>query len=280
MKNYMLLLFCLFIAFPSFSQVDIGLRYGGAFYFGDISASNSRSVENARETIGLYGRYNVNKNFSVQLAYNWAQIIGTDAYDANATKYRNLSVNTFINEVSLMPEFNFLNFKIGEEAKVSAYVGAGLSFFHFMPTVYYQSSSYIRLQEIGTEGQGLPGYDAPYKQYSMAIPMSGGIKFAFNDLISIDWSILNNRYTFTDYLDDVSKVYPDLAALQASGGIRAVYLSTKGTERKEGDARGNSKTNDWYGTSTLGISFNIGAVNMKKKKKQEETVKDEKEEAM
>ena len=265
MKNFFLLLIGLLISSSAFSQVELAIKGGGAFYFGDISADNSRSFHNAKETVGLNVRYNYKPYLSFNLGYNWAQVIGTDAYSASAVNFRDLSVSTYINEISLMPEFNFLNVKIGEEGKFTAYAGTGISFFHFMPTTNYKSSSYVRLREVGTEGQGLPGYAAPYKQYSFAIPMNLGIKFAINDFFSIDWTILNNRYTFTDYLDDVSTVYPDLTELGDAKGQSAVYLSARGKEKKKGDYRGNTETNDWFGTMTVGFCFNLGAINMKKK---------------
>lgn len=267
MRNYILLLFALFVAVPSFAQLELGVKAGGAFYFGDISADNQSSIHNAKESFGLHGRYYLKSNFSVQASFNYAQIIGTDAYSAGAVNYRNLRVNTFINEFSLMPEYSFLNVKIGEEAKFSMYAATGLSVFHFRPTTYYRSSAYVPLQEIGTEGQGLAGYDAPYSQVSLAIPMALGTRLAITDFVSIEWTMLNNRYTFTDYLDDVSTVYPNLDQLKAERGQRAVDLSTGGLNKKEGQSRGNADTNDWFGTMTFGINFNLGAINMKKKDK-------------
>lgn len=267
MRNYILLLFGLFIAIPSFAQLEVGLKAGGAFYFGDISANNQSSIHNAKETFGLHARYYFKSNLSVQAGLNYAQIVGTDAYSAASTNRRNLSVNTFINEFSVMPEYSFLNVKIGEEAKFSMYAATGLSVFHFRPTTFYESSAYFPLQEVGTEGQGMAGYDAPYSQVSLAIPMVLGTRFAITDFVSIEWTILNNRYTFTDYLDDVSTVYPNLDQLRAEKGQRAVDLSTRGTNRKEGQSRGNADTNDWFGTATFGVNFNLGAINMKKKGK-------------
>ncbi|MFK7946692.1 MAG: DUF6089 family protein [Saprospiraceae bacterium] len=267
MKNYILLLFGLFIAIPSFAQLELGIKAGGAFYFGDISANNARSIHNAKESFGLQARYHFKSNLSVQASFNYAQIIGTDAYDAKTSRARNLSVNTFINEFSLMPEYSFLNVKIGEQGKFSMYAATGISVFHFTPTTYYKRSAYIDLQSIGTEGQGITGYDAPYSKVALAIPMSLGTKLAINDFISFEWTILNNRYTFTDYLDDVSTVYPDLDQLRSEKGQRALDLSTRGTNKKTGQNRGNSDTNDWFGTTTFGINFNIGAISMKKKGK-------------
>lgn len=265
MKNYILLLFGLCIAFPSFSQVEVGLKAGGAFYFGDLTGESSKNIHTAKGTLGLHGRYHFNPKFSVQLALNSAQVVGTDAHNVNTSTSRNLKFSTYINEISVMPEFNFVNIKIGEEAKFTTYAGTGLSFFHFTPTTSYKSSGYVRLQEIGTEGQGLPGYEEPYSQFSLAIPMTLGVKLALNDFVSLDWTILNNRYTFTDYLDDVSTVYPDFDALRASKGQRAVDLSARAPNKKAGQVRGNADTNDWFGTMTLGVSFNIGAISKKKK---------------
>lgn len=267
MKNYILLLFGLFIAIPSFAQLELGIKAGGAFYFGDLAIDSRSSTHNAKETFGIQARYYFKSNLSLQASLNYAQIVGTDAYSAQSSRYRNLSMTTFINEFSIMPEYSFLNVKIGEESKFSMYAATGISVFHFTPTTYYRKSAYVNLQEIGTEGQGLSGYEDPYSQISVAIPMSLGARLHITDFLSLEWTLLNNRYTFTDYLDDVSTVYPNLDELRAAKGQRAVELSTRGTNRTEGDYRGNSDTNDWFGTTTVGLNFNIGAISMKKKGK-------------
>jgi hypothetical protein len=265
MKNIITLIAVLFFSVPAFSQIELALKGGGSFYFGDISSDNGRSIHNAKETVGLHVRYNYHPMLSFQLGYNWLKVVGTDAYSAR-TMGRNLKVSTYINEVYLMPEFNFLNIKIGESGKFTSYISTGISYFDFMPTTYYGRSGYIRLQELGTEGQGLPGYAEPYKTKAFAIPMSWGVKLIITEVLSVDWTLINNRYTFTDYLDDVSTVYPDFELLEASKGKLAVALSNRSeNDNLEGQKRGTPETNDWYGSMTLAFCFNLGAMDAKKK---------------
>jgi hypothetical protein len=97
--------------------------------------------------------------------------------------------------------------------------------------------------------------------------MTFGFRLAFNDFFSLDWCVLNNRYTFTDYLDDVSTTYPDADKLRSERGQRAVDLSFRGNEVPAGTPRGSADTNDWFGSMTLGFCFNIGAIAKKKDKK-------------
>jgi hypothetical protein len=75
------------------------------------------------------------------------------------------------------------------------------------------------------------------------------------------------RVTFTDYIDDVSGTYPDMAALKASKGQLAVDMSYRGDTRNynpsyvlplTGAKRGNSKDNDWYTITQFSIGYRLG----------------------
>jgi hypothetical protein len=85
----------------------------------------------------------------------------------------------------------------------------------------------VDLQPLGTEGQGLDGYDDKYNQLIAAIPLGLGLRFWLGDRISllIEGS---TRLLFTDYLDDVSDrpvVYEDILL---GNGATAASLSNPG----------------------------------------------------
>jgi hypothetical protein len=74
---------------------------------------------------------------------------------------------------------------------------------------------------LGTEGQHatLDPTDAnhgikPYSLLVIAIPFGIGSRIKINDLLDL-WIEVGVRYTFTDYLDDVSKNYVDLGVLKS-----------------------------------------------------------------
>jgi hypothetical protein len=84
-----------------------------------------------------------------------------------------------------------------------------------------QAGSWVDLRPLGTEGQysNLATTDVnygvkPYSLLQMAIPFGFGARFRLNEVwdLSVDYGI---RYTFTDYLDDVSGNYVSLPKLNS-----------------------------------------------------------------
>jgi hypothetical protein len=74
---------------------------------------------------------------------------------------------------------------------------------------------------------------------------------------------LGFRKTYTDYLDDVSKTYPDINAQIQKSHIAAIMtdpsslLNEGAFVNKKGYKRGNSDFNDWYLIGGLSISYRI-----------------------
>ena len=109
----------------------------------------------------------------------------------------------------------------------------------------------------------------------VAIPLSAGIKYILGQRFSIALE-LGYRFTFTDYIDDVSGgVYcPEYLArkrctcrcfIQSNGGGIQGFLPTK----KIGSRRGNSNTNDAYMIWGISLSVNIATINVKKASKKQ-----------
>jgi hypothetical protein len=72
----------------------------------------------------------------------------------------------------------------------------------------------------------------------------------------------NTRYLRTDYLDDVSRSYPDQKELSKQRGQLAVDLSFRSDEinpaltfPEAGKRRGNPKQDDNYYTSTITLTY-------------------------
>ncbi|HMP30076.1 MAG TPA: hypothetical protein PKD85_10775, partial [Saprospiraceae bacterium] len=110
------------------------------------------------------------------------------------------------------------------------------------------------LRNFGTEGQEVGN---EYLRFNAGLTIGGGIKYDINREISINVEFTVRRL-FTDYIDDVSTVYPDpaiLSALRAPNGDIAQRLSRRALNPdliRTGTQRGNSKDNDTY--TFLGIS--------------------------
>jgi hypothetical protein len=131
-----------------------------------------------------------------------------------------------------------------------------------------------KLRPLRTEGIG-------YSNIQAVVPLSAGVFVSFKGRYSgyrvhrIGISV-NYRVTFTDYLDDVSTVYPDISVFD--GRPDALAASYKGyrednfpNDYPQGSVRGNSKSNDGYLTSMIYYSkrINSGRKNHKLPRRQE-----------
>lgn len=127
----------------------------------------------------------------------------------------------------------------------------------------------VNLRDFGTEGQA-PG--AEYGRFSWATSYGMGIKWSLNH----EWSInmeLGIRNAHTDYLDDVSTVYPNLELLNIVRGPSALRLSNPAVVSgigEEGRQRGNSKNNDTYVLFGVGVMRYFGQLDCPKFLKRKE----------
>lgn len=107
----------------------------------------------------------------------------------------------------------------------TAWVSSGVGLVYTNPTAQFLGQRRA-LREYGTEGQLLDGGTIS-SNWSLSTPL--GLEAEVR--INATWAIsLHVRYTavWTDYLDDVSTVYPDMARLKAHGGYLALGLSDRG----------------------------------------------------
>jgi hypothetical protein len=228
---------------------DIGLFGGVSYYIGDINPT--RHLYRPKPVYGAFYRLNLNKRFALRAGFNYAKV---EAYDKDfsdpAQKERNLDFKSNIYEGHFIGEFNYKEFQIGNpKFRFTPYTFVGFSYFKFNPKGQI-GNTWVRLQPLTTEGQGtsLNPDKKPYNLYSFAIPFGLGFElFLFKRFaVGIEWG---GRYTFTDYLDDVSGNYVNKQFLAKTVSKDAGFFSDKsgipGLDNT-GKQRGNSKLNDWY----------------------------------
>lgn len=243
--------------------------YGGiANYQGDLQ-SKRFSFNNIGPAAGLGISYHFNSKWTVRGVATYMKIKGSDASnsgDKSNLAGRNLSFKSSVWEAQLAVEYNFFDI---EDRSLSPYLFAGIAAFHFNPYSYDGAGSKVYLRSLGTEGQGLSAYPDKklYKNNQIAIPFGGGFKFALNPRLVLGVE-LGLRKLFTDYLDDVSGTYADSAILAAARGPQAVAFAFRGKEVNpnalypaEGSIRGNPKSKDWYYTTGIKLSYNLGGGN-------------------
>jgi hypothetical protein len=264
MRIFFILLFTLNCSIASFGQgiFDLGIFAGLSTYSGDL-AENNIEVTEINPAVGIIGRYHLKSWLALRGNLMAGSISGNDL---NATtlyqRKRNLSFRSPIYELSLISEFNIHTFKLKSEQSFIPYFLIGAGIFYYNPKALYEGN-WVALQPLGTEGQGLPGYESRYNLIDFSIPYGLGLKFQVSAQATIGLEFVS-RYTFTDYLDDVSTVYPDNDVLVVTNGILAATLSDRTSEytgipsqRQENAQRGGSVFKDYYHFIGATVTINI-----------------------
>lgn len=245
----------------------IGGHVGASNYAGDLTPDNPLlTATETHPTLGVQLRYEFDRYFSIGIGFNHMKLSGSDQnFERQNFKDRNLSFETNLQEIAMDVEFRLLHFHIVDDRAVfTPYVSAGIAGFHFNPRTFY-NGQWIELQPLGTEGQGTsfrPGIEK-YSRYEIAIPVGGGVKFQIGQNLAIFLDV-RGRYTFTDYIDDISTTYPDMTILAEENGSLAAELSYRTDEYLQTDGapdpdqvRGSPRVDDHYMTATLGLQFAI-----------------------
>jgi Domain of unknown function (DUF6089) len=242
---------------------EVGITVGCSYYIGDLNPYKHYG-KNTKLAFGVVYRKNLTTRHVIKCN---ALFIQLESYDSNngvnELTNRNLSFRNNIIEFSGQLEINFFDYEIGNsDRRFSPYLFGGLAIFKMNPQASY-NGNWIDLQGIGTEGQGIDGYDEPYKLTQLAIPFGVGIKLnlAGDFALSAEWGI---RKTYTDYIDDVSKTYVDFETIEKENGPLAAALSDrrlvkdfKSTESNQLQ-RGNPQYRDWYVYSGVLLTYRIG----------------------
>lgn len=247
-------------------QGEFGVTAGAAHYFGDL---NTRAGFNRpKPALGIFFRKQFSNYIAARLSGHYAQLGYSDRYSKNEyQRTRNLSFNTNIWEIAVQGDFNFFKF-VPNDARYffTPYLTLGVGAFSYDPYAYINDKKEF-LRPLGTEGQTI-GYNGrkPYGTVALCIPFGAGIKYNLTEKVNISFEVAH-RYTFTDYIDDVSTTFIGVDKFPATGnGPTAALLQDRSYEIDannvigvEGRQRGWSKQKDQYIIVELGVSFNFGS---------------------
>jgi hypothetical protein len=169
-------------------------------------------------------------------------------------------------ELAVEVEYDIFPFLPGSANLTFApYIFAGVAGFRFDPKAQLADRTYLKLREIGTEGQYIAGGNLdPYSSFGISFPFGIGFKKTVSDDIIFGVE-LGMRPTLTDYLDDISGYYPDFSKLALTeNGAAAIQLSDRRPEvgldaAVPGSLRGNPNNRDWYGFLFFTIVKKLGA---------------------
>ncbi|NJC27324.1 type IX secretion system protein PorG [Neolewinella antarctica] len=269
-KITLLALFFAFFALPrvqgqlQMRGLEIGPWVGTAVYFGDLNTDFK--LNRASIAGGFAARYNFNHRLSARASFNYGRIEAFDSDSDNPFELnRNLSFQNDIYDGTLQFEFNFLPYIHGHsEYWFTPYAFAGVSVFNHAPKTENDAGELVNLRELGTEGQ-LSGDE--YGIINLAVAYGIGFKWDLTYELSLDVN-LGVRSGGTDYLDDVSTVYPDASELLRSRGPeafalydRGLMLNTEGNRiDREGQQRGDDTVKDTYLFLGIGLNYYFGDV--------------------
>ena len=255
---------------------EIGFSIGVANYLGDLSPNGNTffgeiQAKAFRPAFGLFYRSNFHKFLSFRTGINVAQLYGNDNFaEEGSEKYeRNLHLRFNIVDAQMMLEWNILLYQFGNKRmKFTPFIGAGIGGFYFNPKAEL-NNSWVNLQALGTEGQGLAEYPnrTKYSKLAFNIPTAIGFKLNLGRQFAIG-AEFQYKLTFTDYIDDVSTVYPNFDYysnnyIQAIAD-EAIALSYRGNDTDINSnieqKRGDSSNNDSYFFVMINFSYKLGGL--------------------
>ncbi len=253
MKKLFLSVFSFCLISGAFAQMkmgswSIGAGLGIGNYFGDIvpkANDLSTDLRYTRLSPSIDVAYQFTEQFAVEFDVAWIRLLSSDFQTADLRnvrhRYRFLRNQNFRNdvfEVGITGEWDFKPTIGGIFRRPTwrPYAFAGIAGFYHNPKGMTPDGRWVDLQPLRTEGQGLQSTATrpdgsiieypkkPYSLFSVAIPFGGGIKYRLSDNWDIAFEI-GYRFTFTDYLDDVSGNYASAADLAAFNPLSVVMAN-------------------------------------------------------
>ena len=304
MRKVVVILFLILWILPNIADAQRWKRFRRQFvggigvtnFLGDLGGGNDIGRDGpmdldlaaTRPALLIGYRYQINSFFFLRSNLTWGILTGSDEYTENpARRGRNLNFRSTFFEINGMAEFYLIQNARGNLYRLrgvrgrsglnmDVYVFGGIGFMYFNPKAEYQGS-YVALQPLGTEGQGLPGGPDKYNRVTFTVPYGIGIGKSIDRYWQVNVE-LTIRQTFTDYIDDVSGTYygrNDIYQAKLDAGMseaeaqRVADLSDPNIYHElpdypfdeqpdmKGEVRGSGSGNDTFMTGMIMISHKL-----------------------
>lgn len=242
---------------------------------------------------GLFFRYSAHPSFAFRIGGYYGTLYATDMWnkskaqtaanieDDSYQRYlRNQSIRANTWEGSFLFEIAPLRFNPESRSAMRRFqplLLLGVAGMHFKPQAEYIDRNYVNrgyvdLYDLNVEGTGLSsgiykGAPPKYSLWQIVVPAGLGVRWDIGKRLSlgVEWLY---RYTFTDYLDNVSGDYvdpamyskyltPEKAALAKEMQDKTWLINKHLPSHSAGEKRGNSSNNDSYSTFGLTLIFKI-----------------------
>ena len=220
----------------------VGGGFGSANYFGDITPAPSFISTDIKFTrLGFSGfvTHKFTPRLTGRAALAWQRLKGDDFVSANPNEkqaigryIRNLHFRNDVIELSGVAMFNLFenNSPFFKRPTWSPYGFIGLGIIYSNPmarTPVQDGAKWIALRPLHTEGRS-------YSPITLVIPFGVGVSYKLNQRIDLGFE-LGYRFTFTDYLDDVSGKYVDPNKIGGPSSL-AARMANRSLERTAADA--------------------------------------------
>lgn len=281
-----LILVCFSVFSMNAQEIDFGLNLGAANYLGEIGGSSGDSrgflfdmrFDQTNISAGGFFRYSFSNSLAAKISVNYVRIEGADSLSDNPNRIaRNLSFRTDMIEATLTGEYAFLvlndltrRSKSRIDFRAHAFTGAGVLFFYPYAKA---NDEWFYLRPLQTEG-----VENAYDEMTIVVPLGIGASFTFNNKVRLGMEI-GYRFSFTDYLDDVSTDYAydsrfpddDIELPFEESKIfanRSDEAYSQGNPDlpdrnffRRGSRRGNPDTDDGYLLAQFNLSYVFGSGN-------------------
>jgi hypothetical protein len=250
-----------------------GANQIGTHFVKDLEFSQSRPCLSA----GI--RYRLSEYLAARANLAYGRLKGDDKKTTEAFRnFRNLNFVSNVFEFSMHMELAITKEQSGHRYRlrgvkgrrgyeIYTYVFGGIGVLYHNPKAVTAGGK-VALQPLHTEGQGLIPTRKPYKRVQICIPAGVGFKYTLKKRWGVGLEI-GVRYTFTDYMDDVSTTYVNPTILaQQPDGPKAVEMANRSGEGANpegmsptvafpGQQRGNPQFNDAYVFSMLTVNYKL-----------------------
>ena len=225
---------------PTEGYLSLSIQLNAWRYAGDVAANFSF----IRPGMSVFLMRKLSPHWQARLQLAVGRLEGDDASAPSTSGgyARNFHFRNDIKELStlLVYEFKSSYGKYAKRAKFTPYCLFGFGITHHNPKAKSPekfNNTWVDLQALGTEGQGRIGYAKPYSKVVPVIPIGLGLRWRTSDK-RWDFSVeIVPRYTFTDYLDDVSSEYPEMADLANPLAVAFSNRSLETTSARNNQAR-------------------------------------------
>lgn len=203
---------------PKCRYTAVGFSLKASYFDGDIETP----LQYVRPGLGVQINRRFMPRISMMAELMWLRVMGDDYSGSNLLTpnkipyyIRNLHFRNDIKEISLSLKYDLFpsTDHYRKRPIYNLYGLIGISIFHHNPKarIYedttFSKRKWVALRKLETENK-------TYSPIQIAIPLGVGIRYK----ISLQWDMeveLGYRFTFTDYLDDVSGNYVDPSLLKS-----------------------------------------------------------------